>query len=194
MAEISSMCVYCGSRDGKGLGYAKLAREVGKMMAENDIKLVYGGGSVGTMGHIARAVLGAGGHVTGVIPSSLDSREITFEQCSELHVVGNMHERKKMMFDLADAFLVLPGGIGTLEEMVEVMTWRQLRMHEKPIIVLNAVGYWTPFLQLLNQMIDQEFANGDVNYLYSLVETIDEIMPVLDEADDPWLESESNLF
>ncbi len=194
MAEIKSLCVYCGSRDGATPGYARIAREIGKILAERGISLVYGGGSVGMMGHMARSVLAEGGHVIGIIPSHLDEKEITFEKCSELHVVGSMHTRKKMMFDMADGFLVLPGGVGTMEEMVEVGTWRQLRLHEKPIVVLNISGFWKPFIQMLNIMVQQQFAGDELQDIFKIVSTVDEVMPAFDDADDPWLESESSLF
>lgn len=194
MAEIKSLCVYCGSRDGATPGYARIAREIGKIMAQRNIKLIYGGGSVGMMGHMARTVIAEGGHVVGIIPGHLDSREVTYEQCSELHVVNSMHERKKMMFDLADGFLVLPGGVGTLEEMVEVGTWRQLRLHEKPIVVLNVSGFWRPLIQMFNQMVQQKFAGNELQDIFKIVNTVEEVMDAFDNADDPWLESESSLF
>ncbi len=194
MADIKSLCIYCGSRDGLGTGYARLAREIGRIMAERKIRIIYGGGSVGTMGHLARSALAAGGEVVGVIPTALDDTEIAFEGCTELHVVSNMHKRKKMMFDLADAILVLPGGIGTLEEMIEVLTWRQLRMHEKPIVLLNTGGFWKPLLLMIQQMVNQEFAGKEVSEMFSIVNEAEEIMPLLDAAEDPWLDSESDLI
>jgi uncharacterized protein (TIGR00730 family) len=194
MANIKSLCVFCGSQDGLGTGYARLAREIGRIMAERKISVIYGGGSVGTMGHLARSALAAGGEVVGVIPTALDDSEIAFEGCTELHVVSNMHQRKKMMFDLADAVLVLPGGVGTLELMIEVITWRQMRMHEKPIILLNTGGFWKPLFLMFQQMVNQEFASKEISEMFSVVNEAEEIMPLLDAAEDPWLDSESDLI
>lgn len=194
MAEIKSLCVYCGSRDGATPGYTRIAREIGKILAQRGISLVYGGGSVGMMGHMARAVLAEGGKVVGVIPGHLDEKEVTFEQCSELHVVGSMHARKKMMFELSDGYLVLPGGVGTLEEMIEVGTWRQFRLHEKPIIVLNISGFWKPLIQMLNLMSQQGFAGEELKEIFTFVNTVEEVMPAFDEAEDPWLQSDTSQF
>ena len=194
MADIKSICVYCASRDGSQPEYATVAREIGKIMAARGIRLIYGGASVGIMGQMARTMLAEGGQVVGVIPSQLDDREVTFEQCTELHVVGSMHDRKKMMFDLSDAFLVLPGGVGTLEEMVEVGTWRQLQLHEKPIVVLNQLGYWQPLIDLFKLMIEREFASDNLHEIFHFVEKLEDIMPAFDNADEPWLENDSRLF
>jgi len=194
MAEIKRLFVYCGSRDGATPGYTRIAREIGKILAERGISLVYGGGSVGMMGHMARSVLAEGGHVIGIIPSYLDDKEITFEKCSELHVVGSMHKRKKLMFDLADGFLVLPGGVGTFEEMVEVATWRQMRMHEKPIVIIKISGLWKPFIKMLNIMVKQQFADEELKDIFKIVNSVDEVMHAFDEAEDPWLDSDSSLF
>lgn len=194
MAEINSICVYCASSDGARPEYASVARKLGKIMAARGIRLVYGGASVGTMGHMARAVLAEGGQVVGIIPSQLDEKEVTLEQCSELHVVGSMHERKKMMFDKSDGFLVLPGGVGTLEEMIEVGTWRQLQLHEKPIVVLNHEGYWTHLIEMLKHMINEDFAKDSLHEIFHFVENVDDVMHAFDNADDPWLENDNRLF
>lgn len=194
MAIINSLCVYCGSKTGAIEEYSTLASDIGKILAERNIKLIYGGGSVGMMGILAKSVINNGGEVVGVIPKHLDDIELTFDQASEIHVVPNMHARKKMMFELSDGFLVLPGGLGTLEEAIEVMTWAQMRLHEKPIVLLNHGGYWNPLIVMIRTMVKMKFSTKDCFKTFEVVSDVKEIMPRLDDAADPWLESESHLF
>jgi uncharacterized protein (TIGR00730 family) len=157
MTPAFSLCVYCGSRAGTAAGFADMAVDVGRWIGEHDGQLVYGGGNNGLMGVLANATLAAGGRVVGVIPHSLVEREFAKLDCTELHVVDNMHERKRLMADRADAFLALPGGIGTLEELFEVWTWKQLGYHDKPLGLLNANGYYDPLLAFLRTSVSHGF-------------------------------------
>ena len=152
-----SVCVYCGSRTGNTPAFAAIAREVGQWIGHNDGQLVYGGGNNGLMGIVADATLDSGGRVVGVIPKALVEREFAKLDCTELHVVDSMHERKQMMAQRADAFLALPGGIGTFEELFEVWTWRQLGYHDKPIGLLDAGGYYAPLLAFLRTSVAHGF-------------------------------------
>jgi uncharacterized protein (TIGR00730 family) len=160
-APIRSLCVYCGSSTGNDAAYVNAARALGAQLAERGLSLVYGGGHVGLMGVIADAVLAAGGEVTGVIPSALMSAEVGHEQLTKLHVVKDMHERKAMMAELADGFIAMPGGIGTLEELFEVMTWLQLGYHAKPVGVLNVLGFYDGLLAFLDQQRDAGFLRAE---------------------------------
>jgi uncharacterized protein (TIGR00730 family) len=152
-----SVCVYCGSRLGTSPTYAKVAIEVGTWIGEHQGQLVYGGGNNGLMGLVAQATADAGGRVVGIIPKALQTKENTRTACTELHVVGTMHERKRMMAERADVFLALPGGIGTFEELFEVWTWRQLGYHDKPIGLLNTEGYYDGLMSFANSSVQQGF-------------------------------------
>jgi uncharacterized protein (TIGR00730 family) len=152
-----SVCVYCGSRHGAKPSYTAAARALGEVIGSRGWQLVYGGGKVGLMGEVADATLAAGGRVIGVIPESLMRREVGHAGLHELHVVPNMHQRKQMMAERADAFVALPGGIGTLEELYEVWTWRQLGYHASPIGLLNVEGYYDPLLQFMQRTVDEGF-------------------------------------
>ncbi len=167
MNEIRSLCVYCGSAAGRSPAYVEAAEELGRLMAAAGIGLVYGGGNIGLMGTVARSVLAHGGHVTGIIPSFLKEREIMLDEAQETIVVPDMHTRKRLMFDKADAFVALPGGVGTLEELVEQLTWAQLGQHRKPILLLDTNGFWAPFVTLLDHMREEGFIRPglDVGYL-----------------------------
>ncbi|GAC1607315.1 MAG: TIGR00730 family Rossman fold protein [Ramlibacter sp.] len=159
MKQPFSICVYCGSRAGNTPAFAAIAREVGQWIGRNEGQLVYGGGNNGLMGVVADATLESGGRVVGVIPKALVEREFAKLDCTELHVVDSMHERKRMMAQRADAFLALPGGIGTFEELFEVWTWRQLGYHDKPLGLLDAGGYYAPLLAFLRTSVAQGFMN-----------------------------------
>lgn len=152
-----SLCVYCGSRPGARPEFARVAHEVGTWIGKHGGQLVYGGGHNGLMGTVADATLAAGGRVVGIIPKALVEREWAHKGCSELHVVDTMHERKRMMAERSDAFLALPGGIGTLEEFFEVWTWRQLGYHDKPVGLLNVDGYYDGLMDFLRTSVDQQF-------------------------------------
>jgi uncharacterized protein (TIGR00730 family) len=173
---IKNICVYCGSSPGANPIYVEAAKAFGARLAQNNVGLVYGGGGLGIMGAVARAVLAGGGHVTGIIPDFLLLKEGDFREVSEQHVVPDMHKRKMMMFERADAFVALPGGVGTLEEIVEVMTWAQLGRHGKPIVFANINGFWNPLLQLLDHMRAQGFIRPDMPVTYKIAETVDDIL------------------
>ncbi len=151
------ICVYCGSSFGADPAYQQAARDVGALLAKRGIALVYGGGKVGLMGEIARAVIAGGGEVIGVIPRHLADKEVAFNGISDLRLVEDMHERKALMADLADAFITLPGGLGTLEEVAEILTWSQLGLHKKPCGLLNVGGYFDALLAFLDRMVEAHF-------------------------------------
>jgi uncharacterized protein (TIGR00730 family) len=182
MTPAFSLCVYCGSRAGKAPGFAEVAVEVGHWIGEHGGQLVYGGGNNGLMGVLANATLAAGGRVVGVIPHSLVEREFAKLDCTELHVVDNMHERKRMMAERADAFVALPGGIGTLEEFFEVWTWRQLGYHDKPIGLLNLEGYFDPMLKFLAGSIAHGFMSDWLMDLVRVGTNVDNLLSDLVQA------------
>ena len=157
MSKINAVCVYCGSSAGTEPAFGEAAGQFGRILAESSVRLVYGGGSVGLMGILADAVVAHGGKATGIIPDFLTQRERPRRLGQELIVTRDMHERKRTMFDRADAFVALPGGIGTLEELVEQLTWAQLGRHKKPILILNIGRFWDPLCALLNHMEDLQF-------------------------------------
>lgn len=159
---IISICVYCGSRHGAQAAYTESARALGRAIGERGWQLVYGGGKVGLMGEVADAVINAGGRVVGVIPDSLMRREVGHQGLHELHVVPNMHVRKQMMAERADAFIALPGGIGTLEELYEVWTWRQLGYHDQPIGLLDVDSYFAPLLEFMQRSVAEGFVSAEV--------------------------------
>jgi hypothetical protein len=179
MRAIRSICVYCGSGQGADPVFTAAARLLGQMMAKAGIRLVYGGGRIGLMGEVARSVLDAGGMVTGIIPQFLKAREVMLADAQELHVVEDMHARKKLMFDKADAFIALPGGIGTLEELVEQLTWAQLGRHEKPILIANINGFWRPLLSLLAHMRESGFVRPGLEVKYLVAERIEDVLDML---------------
>lgn len=154
---MNTICVYCGSSPGRDPAYAAAAHAVGRLLAETGRTLVYGGGHVGLMGAVADAALATGGKVIGVIPRALEEKELAHDGLTELRVVGSMHERKAIMADLADGFIALPGGLGTLEELFETWTWGQLGLHAKPYGLLNVAGFYDPLLALVDHMVDERF-------------------------------------
>lgn len=174
--KVKNICVYCGSGPGLDPVYVKSARALGHEMADKGVGLVYGGGSLGLMGEVARAVLGAGGSVTGIIPDFLSEREKMLRDVQELIVTGSMHERKQAMFDRSDAFVALPGGIGTLEELVEQLTWSQLGQHTKPIVLANIAGYWDPLLALFARMQKETFIRAGLNLNINVVPEVSDIL------------------
>ncbi len=173
-----ALCVYCGSSPGENPAHAEAARTLGRALAEAGYGLVYGGGSLGLMGEVARACLEAGGHVTGIIPEFLIREEIMLDGVSELIVTANMHQRKMAMFEAASGFCALPGGIGTLEELVEVATWAQLGRHVKPIILANIAGYWQPLLELLGHMRQEGFFRSSTEVRFDSVDKAAHIVPL----------------
>lgn len=171
MAELRAVCVFCGSSRGFDDRYAAAAAELGALLAARGIELVYGGGSVGLMGALADACLAQGGRVVGVIPKGLFRREIAHQGVTELHEVGSMHERKQLMYDLADACIALPGGLGTLEELAELATWTQLGLHGKPIALVDVDGFWQPLAGQLDRMVDAGFLKPENRVLIELCAT-----------------------
>jgi uncharacterized protein (TIGR00730 family) len=174
---IRNICVYCGSGPGINPAYVATARALGKSLADADIGLVYGGGSLGLMGEVAKSTLAHGGRVTGIIPAFLSKKEQMLQDADELIVTENMHERKMLMFERSDAFVALPGGIGTLEELVEQLTWSQLGRHAKPIIVANIDGFWAPFLALLKHMKSEAFIRPGLELGFVVVDRAEQIVP-----------------
>ncbi len=182
--SIRSICVYCGSQPGRDPAYMEAGRNLGKSLAENAIRLVYGGGTKGIMGAVASGVLSSGGEVTGIIPefSRGYGSDTPFSgQLNELVITKDMHERKHMMFERADAFVTLPGGIGTVEEIVEIMTWAQLGRHAKPMVFANINGFWDPMLELIRHMRDQGFIHRAHLLNPLVIDRIDDIVPAIIE-------------
>ena len=184
MTSIRSVCVYCGSAFGNDPVFKEAARALGCAMAAAGVRLVYGGGNVGLMGTVAKAVLDGGGEVTGIIPEFLKSKERMLGAVQELIVTADMHERKRLMFERADAFVALPGGIGTLEELVEIMTWAQLDRHRKPILLLNIAGFWDPLMALFGHMAEKGFLHkaflGDHEDLpVRIVARVEDVIPTI---------------
>ena len=185
MAAVTSVCVYCGSSDRGLAAHHEAATRLGTTLAENGIELVYGGGRIGLMGIAADAALAAGGRVVGIIPRHLETVEVGHGGLSELIVTENMHDRKRAMFERADAFVSLPGGLGTLDETFEIVTWKQLGLHDKPVIIADIGGYWAPLRTLLEAVIDGAYAKPNVRALYQIVETVDDILPTIAAAPRP---------
>lgn len=182
MSSIRNVCVYCGSGAGNDPRFGEAAEALGRILAAEGIGLVYGGGGDGLMGRLASATLASGGYVTGIIPSFLLRKEHALTAAQELLVVENMHERKQTMFDRADAFIALPGGIGTLEELVEQMTWAQLERHAKPILIADINGYWRPLLALFAHMRGSGFIRRDFELRYLVAEKVEDVVPMLRAA------------
>ena len=182
MSEIRNICVYCGSANGTDPIFLNAAQELGRSIAEHGLGLVYGGGDNGLMGAVARSVLENGGHVTGVIPGFLRQREAMLEKAQELVLVDDMHTRKRIMFERADAFVALPGGIGTLEELVEQLTWVQLGRHGKPVLIADVGGFWKPLLSLFAHMRENGFIREEFELRYLVSEKISDVVPMLQKA------------
>ncbi len=182
MSKINAICVYCGSSPGTEPAFIEAAKNFGRILAESGVRLIYGGGSVGLMGALAESVLDLGGHVTGIIPEFLTKRERPRRLSQELIVTRDMHERKRTMFERADAFVALPGGIGTLEELVEQLTWVQLGRHKKPILIANIAGYWGPLLALIEHMRAVKFVPPALRVDFLVAKRVEEILPLLREA------------
>jgi uncharacterized protein (TIGR00730 family) len=177
-----AICVYCGSGDGKDPAYAAAAEKLGAMIAGHGHRLVYGGGNYGLMGRVARATKAAGGHVTGIIPEFLITKEKLKADNDEVVLVQNMHERKMQMFERSDAFVTLPGGIGTLEELVEQMTWAQLGRHKKPIVIADINGFWRPFRSLIAHMREEGFIRAGLEVSTLTAERIEDVIPIIEDA------------
>lgn len=176
VTRVKSLCIYCGSSNDGPARHRQAARRLGEILAESGIELVFGGGHVGLMGEIADAALGAGGRVVGIIPEHLLKAEVGHGRVSELIVVESMHQRKETMFRRADAFAVLPGGFGTLDELFEIVTWRQLRLHDKPIVLVNLDGYWDPLLSLVHRLVEQRYSRPEHRRLFTVVDGVEDVL------------------
>ena len=194
MSKIKAICVYCGSSPGTDPAFVEAARGFGKILAENGVRLVYGGGSIGLMGALASAVIENGGAATGIIPEFLTAKERPKRLAQEQIVTRDMHERKRTMFDRADAFVALPGGLGTLEELVEQMTWAQLGRHKKPILIANINGFWNPLLALIDHMRGLGLVPAPAHGVDLLVaDRIEDILPKLRAAAGAMSEAEKKM-
>jgi uncharacterized protein (TIGR00730 family) len=182
MSNIKTVCVYCGSGPGTNPQFLEAAKAFGKALAENGIRLVYGGGSLGLMGAVATSVLDHGGIVTGIIPDFLTLRENALTRVQEMIVTPDMHERKRLMFEHSDAFVALPGGVGTLEELVEQLTWKQLGRHEKPVLLANVDNFWEPLFALLAHMRATQFIRSGLSVDILKAERVEDILPRLRAA------------
>jgi hypothetical protein len=180
-----AICVFCGSRRGTDPAMRDAAAELGTLLALNGIRLVYGGGGVGLMDVVAQAVLDGGGEVTGVIPRHLAVKELVKEGLTDLHVVDSMHDRKRVMFELSDGFVALPGGIGTLEETVEILSWRQLGIHDKPVVLLNVGGCWDAFETLMRDRVEAGFCTSSDLELYEIVDGVPALLDAIRTARPP---------
>jgi uncharacterized protein (TIGR00730 family) len=178
-SRLKSVCVFCGSSDAADPAFLEAAGDLGRALAAAGLRLVYGGGGVGLMGACARAAFEAGGEVLGVIPDFLTSRERPLHEVETI-VVTSMHERKQIMFDRSDAFVILPGGVGTLEEVVELLSWRRLSLHEKPVAFHNPRAFWEPLFALFQHTVDENLTPPDFMQAWRAVETVDEIIPALE--------------
>lgn len=182
MALVRTVCVYCGSGFGKNPAFREAAQQLGTALAQAGMSLVYGGGDVGLMGTVARAVLEGGGHVTGIIPDFLQARENMLDAVDETIVVSDMHTRKRLMFERSDAFVTLPGGIGTLEELVEQLTWAQLGRHKKPVVLVSVDEFWAPLLGLFDHMRDHGFIRAGLDLSYLVAKDAGDVVPLLQAA------------
>jgi uncharacterized protein (TIGR00730 family) len=186
--QMKRICVFCGSSPGARPDYAQAARQLGQALADRDMGLVYGGGRVGLMGEIAESVLKAGGEVTGVVPQGLVDKEVAFNELSDLRVVPSMHERKALMVELSDAFIALPGGLGTFEEFFEVLTWAQLSLHQKPCGLLNVAGYFAALMSFLDHAVDEQFIKPEHRSILLIDESSDALLDRIEAYQPPKLD------
>src|SRR5262249_26359796 len=193
MSTIKTVCVYCGSGPGTNPRFIEGAKALGKTLAENNIRLVYGGGAVGMIGAVATAVLDHGGLVTGIIPDFLRKSENALTRVQEMVVTPDMHERKRLMFERSDAFVALPGGVGTLEELVEQLTWKQLGRHAKPVLLADIDGFWGPLLDLFTHMRATQFIRTDMSVEILKAERVEDILPRLRAAAARVADSEKGM-
>ncbi|MCG8511770.1 MAG: TIGR00730 family Rossman fold protein [Rhodospirillales bacterium] len=183
--KIGAICIFAGSRMGADKRYGQEAERLGRLIAERGIRLIYGGGNIGVMGLVARTVLECGGEVIGIIPNFLMTLEVGNPGVTELITVDTMHERKARMFEMSDAFVVLPGGLGTLDETMEIATWKQLQLHSKPIVAVNMDGFWDPMMGLLNHVAESGFAHSSMPDLVTAVDSIDGVFDAIANAKAP---------
>lgn len=182
MSRVRAVCVFCGSRTGADPAYEQAATRLGTLLAEHDVRLIFGAGGIGMMGALADAALAAGGEVIGVIPSFLRRPEVAHQGVTRQVEVATMHERKHRMFELADGFVVLPGGLGTLDETFEIITWKQLRLHAKPIVVVDVSGYWRCLHRLVDDIVESGFADPTISELFTVVPSAEDVLPTLTRA------------
>lgn len=185
MTSVKNLCVFCGSKMGDDPAFKQAADDLGAELVERGVGLVYGGGGIGLMGAVTDGVLSRGGKVTGVIPEFLMQYEVGNPDVTELIVTESMHERKRTMFERSDAFVILPGGLGTLDETFEILTWKQLQLHTKPIIILDIGGYWKPFSALVDSLVEGGFAHPLVKELYTVVPSVDAVFEAIANAPEP---------
>lgn len=183
--SVSTVCIYCGSSNSVAEKFKTTARDASTALAQLGLKIVYGGGHVGLMGIIADAALKAGAPVTGIIPEHIRAQEVQHTGLTKLHVVPDMHTRKRMMVEASDAFLILPGGLGTLDEVFEILTWKKLKLHNKPIIIFNQDGYWDAFLDVIDTAIKEGFAAPSDRVLFKVVTTLPQLIDVIQENGTP---------
>ena len=182
MKKIQTLCVYCGSHSGNNPNHATIAQELGVQIARRDINLIYGAGGIGLMTEVANAVLEANGTVTGIITKHLVNKEVQHNNLSEIVLVDSMHQRKQAMYERSDAFVILPGGLGTLDEFFEILTWKQIGLHKKPIVILDSFCYWNPLTILLRHTIQEGFAPTTSKSLYSLARSVDELFEIIERT------------
>ena len=180
MAEIRTLCVYCGSSQRGKQSHREAAVRFGSIMADSGIRLVFGGGRVGLMGLIADSVLAGGGEVVGIIPRFLDQVEVGHNEVTELIVTENMHDRKAKMAQLSDGFVILPGGLGTLDETFEILTWKQLQLHDKPVVIVDLDGYWKPLVDMIDHMVAENYARPENRDLFRVVASVEDVLPALE--------------
>ncbi len=179
MSGRKSVCVFCGASNNVDKKFLDIGAEFGKLLASRDITLVYGGGDCGVMGAVANSTMKHGGYAIGVFPRSLRNIENEHQSLTEITIVDTMHERKQNMFERSDAFIVFPGGFGTMDEMFEIITWKQLMLHDKPIVIFNYQGYWDPLIALMKNIIESRFAKAEVATYYHVVDKLEDIIDVL---------------
>ncbi|MDH3472527.1 MAG: TIGR00730 family Rossman fold protein [Rhodospirillales bacterium] len=185
MATLTSLCVYCGSSERVAERHKEAAADLGRAAAQRGVRIVFGGGRVGLMGVLAEAALQAGGKVTGIIPEQLRAREVGHDGIGDLRVVGTMHARKQLMCEDSDAFCALPGGLGTLDETFEIVTWKQLGIHDKPVVLVNVAGYWDPLLALVEHQAEAGYVRPAHRELFQVVQTVDQIFETVAAAPEP---------
>ncbi len=194
MATLGTLCVYCGASGQVDPLHLEAATELGSRAAQRNVGIVFGGGRVGLMGRLADGALAAGGRVIGIIPEHLMDREVGHEGTTELEVVDSMHRRKARMCQLSDAFCILPGGLGTLDETFEIITWRQLRLHDKPIVIVNVDDFWRPLLDLIGHQTDQGYLSYNNETLFKVVSEVDEVFEAVEAAPEPRYPLDASLL
>jgi len=191
MTQMSALCVYCGASERGDPRHLDAAEALGRLAAERGVGIVFGGGDVGMMGAVADGALAAGGVVTGVIPEILAAREVAHRGVTEMIVVKSMHARKQRMFELSDAFCILPGGLGTLDEAFEILTWKQLSLHDKPVILLNLESYWNPLVRLLDHLVATKYASPRHIHMWQVVTKIEDVFDAVSAAPSPCIPADS---